>query len=114
MFRRVEKMQTGRCAWKGTMTMRLKKFLLSAALGGLALLGANSAQANSIIITNVSSADHSITFPATAGGATALGATTGNGVFAYRITLSLENTLVDGDYFSIFDFSGYIPGTASF
>jgi len=111
MFSRVEKMQTGRCAWKGTMTMRLKKFFLSAALGGLALLSADNARANSIIITNINAA-HTTTYAATDGAL--LAPDTAGGVFNYRITLSLFNTLEDGDYFSIFDFSGYIPGTAMF
>src|SRR5260221_14543090 len=100
MFRRVEKMQTGRCAWKGTMTMRLKKFLLTAALGGLALFGANSAQANSIVIT-ATDALNTTSFPPGLPTPLVPPLFGGNSYYYYRVSITANNQWKAGDFASI-------------
>ncbi len=95
--------------------MRLKKFLLSAALGGLALLGANSAQANSIIIT-ATNALNTMSFPPDLVTPPQLvpPLVGGNYDYYYRVSITPNNQWNAGDFASIFDFSGLVAGSYTF
>jgi hypothetical protein len=92
--------------------MRLKKFLLTAALGGLALLGANSARGNSIVITPSDAAGTpvgNVNFPNTY---TPVNLGNGTYEYYYRVAITPQNTLQTGDFFSILDFSGLVLSPA--
>jgi len=96
-------------AWKGQLIM--KKFFLAAALGGLALLGVQNAQANSIIIT---ATDSTGTASYTVGDVFTPPANGSNFDYFYRLAITPTNQMNQNDFAEVFDFSGYVPGTIQF